>query len=274
MEDQDEKGLFVKVPHSGGQKYMYLSDGECKQIGEETWQFDFDSGKTFEIYNENKMLIEKMDGNKLLKYWDEKKRGTEVRSVISKEEQVPSYTSQKSNINPIDSYLAFTINKATLFEGFDNGRIFCKIPRTGGTKYMFLEQDQWRQISKYTFRYFFDPNKKVKIYSDSKDFIEEINGIELLKYWDKKSISKLTEIEKAMLAKKSGQGQVKGNNRILEMTNKSQFDESLYRKKKTIRYYIKRARKWQKNRNIGISDSEIYREMMEWERMNNIGHKL
>ena len=37
---------------------------------------------------------------------------------------------------------------------------------------------------------------------------------------------------------------------------------------------IKRARRWQKGRNFGISDSEIYREMMEWERQNDIGQKL
>ena len=64
------------------------------------------------------------------------------------------------------------------------------------------------------------------------------------------------------------------DNQVIEMSSKPQFDESLYRKKKTISYYIKRARRWQKGRNFGISDSEIYREMMEWERKNDIGQKL
>ena len=57
-------------------------------------------------------------------------------------------------------------------------------------------------------------------------------------------------------------------------STKTQVDEDLYRKKKTIGYYKKRARRWQKGRNIGVSDSELYREMMEWERNNGIGQNL
>lgn len=59
IEDFDEQGLFVRIPRTGGQKYMYLSDENCKQIGEETWQFDFDADKTFKIYDQNKNFIEK-----------------------------------------------------------------------------------------------------------------------------------------------------------------------------------------------------------------------
>lgn len=53
---------------------MYLSDENCKQIGEETWQFDFDADKTFKIYDQNKNFIEKMEGSQLLKFWDEKEK--------------------------------------------------------------------------------------------------------------------------------------------------------------------------------------------------------
>ena len=51
---------------------------------------------------------------------------------------------------------------------------------------MYLEQDQWQQANQYTLRYFFDPNKKVKVYTEGKSFMEEISGRDLLKYWDKK----------------------------------------------------------------------------------------
>ena len=140
---------------------------------------------------------------------------------------------------------------------------------------MYLEQDQWQQVNQYTLRYLFDPNKTVKIYTEGKSFMEEINGRDLLKYWDKKSISELTEKEKAKLGQQGKRRRTKNNdNQVIEMSSKPQFDESLYRKKKTISYYIKRARRWQKGRNFGISDSEIYREMMEWERKNDIGQKL
>lgn len=275
IEDFDEQGLFVRIPRTGGQKYMYLSDENCKQIGEETWQFDFDADKTFKIYDQNKNFIEKAEGSQLLKFWDEKKKDKKVRLEKPKMEQVPSYYVQQiSSDNPADSYLAFTINKSLIKE-FDKGRIFCRIPRTKATKFMYLEQDQWQQVNQYTLRYFFDPNKKVKVYTEGKSFMEEISGRDLLKYWDKKNISELTEKEKGKLNKQGKRRRTRENdNQLIEMTSKPQFDESLYRKKKTIGYYIKRARRWQKGRNFGISDSEIYREMMEWERQNDIGQKL
>ena len=49
---------------------------------------------------------------------------------------------------------------------------------------MYLEQDQWQQVNQYTLRYLFDPNKTVKVYTEGKSFMEEINGRDLLKYWD------------------------------------------------------------------------------------------
>lgn len=269
IESIDDKGMFMRVPRTRGEMYMYLPEDKCKKIGEETWQFDFDENKVFDIYDKNGIKSKTLSGNEILKYWDEKERLSSYDEM--KMEQVPSLESMK-DLN--SKYLAFTVNKK-LIEEFDRGKIFCRIPNTRGTKYMYLEQDQWQQLNQFTVRYLFDVNKKVNIYTINKELIETINGSELLNYWERKNISELTEKEKLKIGKKGERRRTNRKYMKQEINStKTQVDEDLYRKKKTIGYYKKRARRWQKGRNIGVSDSELYREMMEWERNNGIGQNL
>lgn len=269
IESIDDKGMFMRVPRTRGEMYMYLPEDKCKKIGEETWQFDFDENKMFDIYDKNGIKSKTLSGNEILKYWDEKERLSSHDEM--KMEQVPSLES----MNDLNSkYLAFTVNKK-LIEEFDRGKIFCRIPNTRATKYMYLEQDQWQQLNQFTVRYLFDVNKKVNIYTINKELIETVNGSELLNYWDRKNISELTEKEKSKIGKKGERRRTNRKYMKQEINStKTQVDEDLYRKKKTIGYYKKRARRWQKGRNIGVSDSELYREMMEWERNNGIGQNL
>lgn len=48
------------------------------------------------------------------------------------------------------------------------------------------------------------------------------------------------------------------------------MSNQIYRNKKTVRDYKYKIRRWMKFRNIRVSDSTIYKDMLEWERANNI----
>lgn len=88
------------------------------------------------------------------------------------------------------------------------------------------------------------------------------NAASLMKYWEDKS--------KVYISSKSQNKEIKSQNKSINKKSSSYMSNQVYRNKKTVRDYKYKIRRWMKFRNIRVSDSTIYKDMLEWERANNI----
>lgn len=256
IRDGNSEKIFTRIPNTEGKKYMYLTKENLKKIGDNTYQYELNTNDMFSVYDKNGNYVENIKGKELFDYWEEKE--------ISHNKELESKPISKHDLTNdigVDDLLAFTINKKMIINSSNND-LFCRLPNTGGKKYMYLKQNQWRQLSEHTFQYIFNPQENINIYDGSNNLIETIKGYDLFKYWD----------QKEMQVVKGNDNDNNLNKKIPIM--KGVFNDDLYRKRKNIGYLKKKVRRWQKGRNFSVSDSELYREMREWERINGLGTKF
>lgn len=161
----------------------------------------------------------------------------------------------------------FTINHSLLLKE-DSNFIFARIPKTKAKKYMFLDKKRYDQISDVTGRYRIDSNEKIIIYDKTENKIETMDAETLMTYWDDKTKISLDTSSKHNFKRNIQPIKTsKKNNSEIEYA-----DTKIYRKKKTIGDYKRKVKRWLKVRNLGISDSAMYKDMYEWERANDIYH--
>lgn len=197
------------------------------------------------------MIIKNFKKKTVVKYKVASTKAVFNDEIIQKMEQVPPKELVPSVMK------VFTINSSLLMNE-DERHIFVRIPGTHATKYMYLDKKMFTQIDEKTSRYVIDINKYVKIYDKHGTEIEQVSGKDLMEYWEDKTDVNImdNQNDKQKITK-------------LQM-EKEMNEEKIFRKRKTIGYYKKRIRRWQKFRCLGISDSELYRELREWEKANGI----
>lgn len=184
--------------------------------------------------------------------------------AISKMKQVPSQRYGKNY-----EYI-FTINRSLLLKEYEDF-IFVRIPNTKAQKYMYLDKNRYVQLSDQTGKYTINSDEQFMIYDKLGNQIERIDTEALMTYWDDKT--------KIVFNTYTSENK-KANVKIIpsKKINRSDSaevlyeDTKLYRKKKTVGDYKRKIRRWLKMRNLSISDSELYKDMYEWEKANGIKH--
>lgn len=202
-------------------------------------------------------------GNMILKGYKKK----DIRSVHS--EQNTGFTNFLNNVdvsNPANEeseYRVFTIHHS-LIKGIDDRGVFVRIPNTKGKKYMYLDKNRISSLTDEVSRYLIDVNP-VLIYDRMGNLQYKSHVADIMEYWDDK-----TNIDFKCIS-------IKRSNNLEENFKNRQSKEkdinkkrNVYRQPKTINYYKDRIYRWFKYRNIAVSDSSIYKDMLEWEKANNI----
>lgn len=155
----------------------------------------------------------------------------------------------------------FTVNRCLLGKENDS-LLFTRIPGTKGKFYMYLEKKFYTQIDYQTGKYIIDSKDIISIFDKAGNKIDDMNAASLMKYWEDKS--------KVYISSKSQNKEIKSQNKSINKKSSSYMSNQVYRNKKTVRDYKYKIRRWMKFRNIRVSDSTIYKDMLEWERANNI----
>ena len=127
---------------------------------------------------------------------------------------------------------------------------------------MYLEKKFYTQIDYQTGKYIIDSKDIISIFDKAGNKIDDMNAASLMKYWEDKS--------KVYISSKSQNKEIKSQNKSINKKSSSYMSNQVYRNKKTVRDYKYKIRRWMKFRNIRVSDSTIYKDMLEWERANNI----